>query len=433
MLDVEIAALTFRQKLEVSLAIRNKRVWPSAEGRMYNLKQSLMSVVGKQKFRRLEVDHLKELALQIVPFENFGNLNEEALEVLVRSLNNDVPLHALGKSLVAGDIIKSLCWRLGVEEIYRMHPAVNDIEIKNPVFIIGFPRSGTTLLHALLARDNDHRWMPSWEANSPLPEGPDISREVDPRLKAARLKSEKMLQNPPEHMKMHYVAYDEPDECFGILKSSFVSGGFWWATGATEYLQWLQAQSFTDPYKLHKRYLKIMSAMHDRPRWLLKCPSHLSHIAVIKQVYPGAKFVHIHRDPMKSLSSGASLSAVIRKSYVKKICLAKVGSEVSSVNHDVISEYMEQREKLNEADIVDVHFHELMQNPNALIKKIYKHFSFSYDDAMAARVDEYLACNPRNKFGSHKYSLSKFALFEGQEREKYAAYMSKFNVPVESV
>ncbi len=425
--------LTSEEVNEIRSAMKVRKVRPAKHIRNYNFKEAVKAILGKQNVARLDIDQMKETATQIVPFDDFGDQNEEGLQVLVSSLNEDVPLHAYGRRHIQTQIITQLCWRLGLEEIFRAFPGVNDQKITSPVFIIGLPRSGTTLLHALMARDANHRWMPAWEASDPLPRPGYVDRDSDPRLSAAIENKERLREKNPESLKMHHVSYDEPEECNKILESSFVSGSWWWLTGASGYLTWLGDQSHEDVYRLHLRYLKVMDALHSAPRWLLKCPAHMAHVQVIKKVYPDAKFVHIHRDPMKSLASGASLTSALRKNSVDKINLSVVGAEVANVNANVIDEYLSQRDSIADADIVDVYFHELMSDPKALIEKIYKHFEFEFDEGMHAGIDRYLIDNPRNKHGSHKYSLSQFALLEGQEREKYQNYMERFNVPLEKV
>ncbi len=427
------ADLTSEEVSEIRSAMKVRKVRPAKHIRNYNLKEAVKAILGKQSVALLDIDQMKETATQIVPFDDFGDQNEEGLQALVSSLNDDVPLHAYGRRHIQTHIVTKLCWRLGIEEIFRAFPDINERKILSPVFIIGLPRSGTTLLHALMARDVRHRWMPAWEAGNPLPRPGCVDRDSDPRLLDAIKYEEGLRKANPEYLKMHHVSHDEPEECNKILESSFVSGSWWWLTGAKGYLRWLADKSYEEVYGLHLRYLKVMDAMHSAPRWLLKCPAHMAEIQVIKKVYPDAKFVHIHRDPMKSLASGASLTSAIRKTYVDKINLSVVGAEVANVNASVIEKYLFQRDNIADSDIVDVYFHELISNPNALVNKIYNHFGFEFDREMGTRIDKYLIDNPRNKHGSHKYSLSQFALLEGQEREKYQQYMERFNVPVEKI
>ncbi len=423
--------LTSKETLEVRSAMQFRKVKPAKHVRNYNFKEAVKALLGKQNVTSLNVEQMKEAATKIVPFNDFGDQNEGGLQALVASLNTDISLHAFGKREIQTQIVTKLCWRLGIEGIFRKFPQINDRKITSPVFIIGLPRSGTTLLHALMARDKNHRWMPAWEAGKPLPRPGYNDRASDPRLLEAKKHQEWLRRENPENLKMHHVAYDEPEECTTILKSSFVSGIWWWLTGAHGYLAWLADQSYEDVYRLHLRYLKVMDSMKSAPRWLLKSPSHLAHVDVIKKIYPDAKFIHIHRDPMKSLASGASLTSAIRKKYVDKIQLSAAGYEVAHANTSAINRYMKQRDHIPDADIVDVYFHELMSDPKALVEKIYQHFGFKFDEEINNRIDKYLVENPRNKHGTHEYSLAQFALFEGREREKYRDYMDRFNIPFE--
>lgn len=399
----------------------------------YNVVDLAKSLVGGGRHRKLYVDELKDIALQRVPYDDFGDLNHKALQSLVDSLNRDASLHAYGRLLMAEDIIEKLCWQLGLEFAFRNYPSLSDVRIEAPIFIVGLPRSGTTLLHALLARDDNFRWMPAWEAKSPLPKMAVEDRNSDPRRKAA-IAAEKVLQEKnKEYIKKHFVSYDEPEECLWITKSTFMSGAYWWVTGATGYLEWLGENSFDHCYKIHKKYLQIMQAIYEKPRWLLKCPAHLGNIAAIKNIYPDAKFIHIHRDPMKSLASGASLSYTQRQHFLKRVVPAKVGGEVASVNASVISNYMAQRNEIGDDDFIDVYYKDIVSDPISLVKDVYNQLDIEMNQNTAVRISQYLNDNPQGKFGVHKYSLGQYGLNEGKERLNYADYMAAFNIKQETV
>ncbi len=415
-------------------SLKTKRVKQPLPIRLFNSKQLLKTIVGKGVGRRLNVDQLKDQALQGLSFDDFGSDYQEGLEVLVDSINTDVSTHAFGRRALTHNIVKTLRQRLILENIYKTYPQLNDRQINNPIFIIGFPRSGTTLLHALMAQDVNHRWMPAWEAFDPIPRGAGIDRDQDPRMLEAKARAEKtMTRIDRETAAKHFVKYNEPDECIQLINTSFKSGIFWWHTGATGYLNWLGGQSFESTYLQHLRFIKLLDAQHSAPRWLLKCPAHLSHVAMIKKVYPTAKFIHIHRDPIKAVASGASLSMSIRENYVSKLKLSQVGGEVSSVNVATINNYLQQRPAIPDEDIIDVHFKDLMRDPLKTVSDIYTGLGFSMGEGVPGAVESYIASNPRNKKGKHTYSLSQFALLEDKEREKYSEYMNRFGVEAESL
>lgn len=416
---------------ELDVARKTVRIKSNRKVRKFNLAEAIKPMLGRRRRSQFTVEEVKEKALSRVLHDNFCGLNEEGLELLVKSINSSSTLHAYGKSLIKDQIILKLSWLLGLDLIYKKFPEINSHKIDAPVFIVGLARSGTTALHGMMAKDSRFRWMPAWEATNPLPHPASKQRENDPRLLQAKHFYDQLKKDAPEYLKMHFVAYDEPDECFHLLQSSFLDGAWWWLTGAWDYLAWAGLQDHTSVYELHKKYLKVMTAMHSSKHWLLKCPSHLGKIQTIKKVYPDARFVHIHRDPIKSLSSGASLSSALRKDYVKSINYAQVGAEVARANSQVVMRYLAMRDEVAKQDIIDVYFKDLISSPVSMIKQIYEHFEFDGGNNIEGWVDSYLKENPRGKYGSHHHALSQYGLIEIEEREKYEEYMSRFNVPRE--
>src|SRR5262249_60885605 len=93
----------------------------------------------------------------------------EALSSLLQSCQDEAQLNLIGKIALRTDVLETLSARLKMERDRQLHPNISRQEIREPLFIVGLPRSGTSVLHRLLAADPEHRAPLMWEVRSPSP------------------------------------------------------------------------------------------------------------------------------------------------------------------------------------------------------------------------------------------------------------------------
>ena len=82
---------------------------------------------------------------------------------------DEARLNLIGKIALKTDVLETLCARLQMERDRQLYPNIARQEIREPLFIVGLPRSGTSVLHSLLAADPEHRSPLMWEVRSPSP------------------------------------------------------------------------------------------------------------------------------------------------------------------------------------------------------------------------------------------------------------------------
>ena len=108
-------------------------------------------------------ERLVEAARAATGLDDFGGPAwQTGLDRYVDSLNNDARLHELGEQVVAGEIVDYLSTRLGLLEWRRQHPEIADADVVPPIVIVGQARTGTTILHDLLAQDPANRVPLTW-------------------------------------------------------------------------------------------------------------------------------------------------------------------------------------------------------------------------------------------------------------------------------
>ncbi len=93
----------------------------------------------------------------------------ERLRVMLRSIDEDRDLGALGRLGVFSNVVRYLANRLRFQDLLRRHPEILEVEIERPIVVVGLPRSGTTHLVNLIGADSRLRSLPSWESLEPIP------------------------------------------------------------------------------------------------------------------------------------------------------------------------------------------------------------------------------------------------------------------------
>jgi hypothetical protein len=345
-----------------------------------------------------------------------------ALPPRARGFNDDAEPSLFGALVIKGQFRKSASNALGYEHLIAQHPEILQERIERPLFVLGLPRTGTTLLQRLLSLHSGARHLPFWEAYMPFPEEADgrpLSRET--RHEAARRRIATLKWVAPELDKIHPIDVDDPEECYHLFRSHFlVPPGFDFAY-VPSYWQWFDERAHADTYRMHKRQLQSLQWLDRRQHWVLKCPNHLSGIKQLLDVYPDARIVYTHRDPEKIIASLCSLTAVTWAMTSDEIDLSKVADFALSMAQRSQEAAQEALRTVSRDQIVHVEFDELVADPTGVASGIYKRFGYPADGALIAKMSEWLRDNPSDKHGKHHYQLSDFGLTAAEVRARLAA------------
>ena len=270
--------------------------------------------------RPLDADALLAVAQRRSGLRDFGDTSFiDPLRRLLISCAEEASLSLVGRMATRWDVLRFLTNLLRFQDAERRDPGILDQEIRQPIFITGLPRSGTTFLHRLLMEDPDNRAPLVWQTIYPYPLSKPArgGRDARPSRVARQLRAFERLA--PEFRGLHPLDATSPQECSEITAHVFRSLRFDTTYRIPTYRSWLDADSHLPAYAFHKRFLQHLQHQGDGGRWVVKCPDHLFALDAIRTVYPDARLVFVHRDPVKVLLSVAKLTEVLRRPFTRRL------------------------------------------------------------------------------------------------------------------
>ena len=236
----------------------------------------------------------------------------------------------------------------------------------------------------------------------------------------------------PEFNAIHPVGHDQAEEDVLLLDLNFMSQSAEAIMEVPSYSRWLEEQDHTQTYEYFRRVLRVLSWQRPGSAWVLKTPHHLEYLDVFGKVFAGATITQTHRDPRVTLASFCSMVAHGRGIFSDSVDPTEIGRHWCYKTHRMVERAMQTRAETSTERFVDVSYYELMADPIVEVRQICDQAGIGFDsnDERAAR--QYLAANPKNRFGKHDYRLADFGLSEQVVDETFAAYRKAHGIPIEA-
>jgi Sulfotransferase family len=367
--------------------------------------------------------------------DDFGDeVFREPLRRLLEGYATEAHFTTVGRLAARRDTISLLVNRLRLVEDRKRHAAIAHEAIRRPWFIVGLPRTGSTLLHHLLAQDPGSRVLQAWEVMFPSPPPERAGYETDPRIGQAERQLRWLDRMAPEFKAIHPLGARLALECIALMSYSFLSSRFHTTYHVPSYQEWLERQDLRPAYELHRRILQHLQWRTPAERWVLKAPSHLYALDALFATYPDAVVVQTHREPLVVLASVASLTAVLQGVFTDRLDLGEIGQEVTRrwANGLERAMHLRQSGRVPGERFFDVHYHEMLADPIAVIRRIYARFDVPFTAEADRRMRRHLAVNPQGGHGVHRYSLAAFGLDPQELTHRFKAYREHFDVRAES-
>jgi Sulfotransferase family len=383
---------------------------------------------------RFQPDLLVEQACEQAGSDDFGGDDSwrEGLALLCDGLVNEARLNDLGVEIAVLDLVRPMVSRLQITKWRKDNPDVATRPISRPIFIVGQPRTGTTILFDLLAQDRKLRPPLTWEVDNPHPLPRPETYDTDPRIAEAQASIEMSEQIVPGLLAFHPMGALLGQECVRITAGQFCSMIFSVQYRLPTYYRWLLYQADYQPvYRYHRTFLQhLQSGVSGQ--WLLKSPAHLWQLDALLAEYPDALIVQTHRDPLNVISSISALTHHLRR-------LASDDSSISDCAGQSCEEIVVGLERgmtlrdspaLAGKQIVDVQFADFIRDPFATIRALYGELGRELSPVAEENMRAHLAAHPGDGGGS-RYTWADTGLDAGLVREQVREYQLRFGVPDE--
>jgi hypothetical protein len=380
----------------------------------------------------LDEDWLLDRAIKKAGSADFGDDDfRQGLRRFLASLQSEANLTLFGRVLAQRCVMENLVNRLRVVDWRKRHPRVAKEEIVAPLFIVGLPRTGTTILHALLEQDPSNRSPLFWEVHYPVPPATPQTWNSDPRIAQEQKNLDRFFELVPGFDAMHPMGALVPQECVAIFTHCFMSEQLQMQFDVPSYQAWLDEQEMRPTYAFHKQFLQhLQSGGVCGDRWLLKSPAHLHLLDTLLETYPDARIIHTHRDPVRVCASVASLTVTLRGASSDAIDPPSIGRQQLDWWAKLVQQSLEQRMRLSDRSeqFFDLKMSELVADPLDVVRRLYAHFDYRLTAETEAKMEAFMRNNPRDKHGSHSYAPEVFGIDPAHDRERFRPYIDHFGL-----
>ncbi len=398
--------------------------------RIANAAGGLLSRLGALRYP-LTREALSEAAVRATGWDDFGPDDYiEPLERLLAAYRDEARLNFIGEAMAHTYLMQLLRNRLLVERVRSSHPEVASERVEAPVFILGLPRTGSTILYELTALAPEFRAPLTWEIMFADPPG------LIPRPERQARRAQAMLGwldwLAPEFKKIHPMGGALPQECIMILSLAFRSVQFHTQNDVPSYQAWLNDADLAPAYAYHRRFLQHLQAFGAQAgrRWLLKAPAHLFGLDALFETYPDARVIQTHRRPSEVVASVSSFSATIRQAFSEHLDLDELGRTSCALWQRALDDAAQFRARRPElaGRFMDLRYRDFLAAPQAAVAEVSRFAGLSVDDEAESRVRAYLAAHPQNRHGRHEYRLADFGLEAGAVDEMFAGYIERYDL-----
>lgn len=355
----------------------------------------------------------------------------DRLAAHVAAIESDDGLRQLTRGSLRQRIVRLLRNRLSLTELIRRYPEIESIPIEKPFIVVGMPRSGTTHLVNLIARDPRRRALPYWESQEPIPargQGPDIFG-VDPRYARAKAEHDALMASAPVVAAMHDRFPEAIEEEVELLDLDLASYVLEWHARVPGWRDYYLGLEQARHYRYMRRVLQALTFLRGPRTWVLKSPQHCEQLGPLMATFPDATVAFTHRDPVAVIQSAITMMAYsdrLRRNTIDPQWLLDYWSDRV---HRLLRACVRDRDLVAAERSIDVDFHQLGGNEMGVLERLYRCAGVELTPPVRDRFQRYLDGNPRGKHGRIRYELQRYFGVSAEElRGRFGFYFDKFDV-----
>jgi hypothetical protein len=183
-------------------------------------------------------------------------------------------------------------------------------------------------------------------------------------------------------------------------------------------------------YDFHRRLLQHLQAKRPGDRWVLKAPGHLFALDALLKRYPRATIIQTHRDPLRVMASMASHATVLRRAFSDAAEPKQIAADWADRWARALDRFLATRDLAPAAQFLDVSYDAIESDPLAAVERVYDFLGWPLTPVARAAMNAFLAANPKNKHGVHRYTLEHYGLSRTTELARFRSYCERFEIPV---
>jgi hypothetical protein len=365
---------------------------------------------------------------------NFGPEHfHEGLGVLIESLTNDSTLKPEAVARARAMMVTQLKKRLAVQDWYDRHPEILDQAITAPIFILGSPRSGSSIMHEILSLDPAVRTPQSWEVNNPVPPPEEATYETDPRIAEMQARYDASAASTP-HRKMHRVGAQLPAEDVEITQLDFASVIPIVSFYVPTYSYWLYNEvDYRPVYETLRRFMQLLQWKVPRSPWILKSLYSMHYIDAFLDAFPDGRVIWMHRDPLDAMASGVKLVQLAARPSTDTVTNEQLAADIAraSVWQHERSVDVQERGMIPPERLINVKFRDFVQDHVTTVARIYDHFGMELRPEVEKTMREYVGGNPAERHSRYEEDLAAVGIDAAEYRRTFARYQQYFDIPNE--
>jgi len=347
---------------------------------------------------------------------------------------NTIPMDEAGRTAARDNCLWLLTDRLNFFEDRKRWPLDAEV-IERPMFATGEPRSGTTLMHALMSVDPDARALRFWEVMHPSPPPGTVSG-TDPRIELANAEWREI--NTKMWKWLHCHPYNDmlgnglpEDERTWAFDFRVMTPTAWWRVPMQNLSMGLPTDSAAQN-RLHKMMLQALQYGREKKFWVLK-GFHGFRLKEFFETYPDATLVWLHRDPVQVAASSTAMMRDIMEGIVGPIDL------VAEAKMHMMRLRMSIENTMNNPLVTDprvhhVRYKDFVADPIGTIRGYYEFAGRDFTPQAEAAMRGYLASNKGDRHGKFAYStrlLTDAGFDIDALNEEFRPFRERFGVEVE--
>jgi hypothetical protein len=352
-----------------------------------------------------------------------------ALRNLVEATGS-APLTGFGRVMLRQTWIKAVENRLAWQAWVKAHPSVADVKVERPVFVLGFPRTGTTAMQNLMALDPSRRALQFWELTSPVPQSDDKAADEARRIAWVSRQLKVAYAVAPEMGDVHYIAADTYEECWPLFANTFAVMNFDFQSGIPAVGDYFMSRhDMVHAYREYRALLQLLLFQRPAGNLVLKCPEHLWFLDALLEVFPDACVVWTHRDPYDAVASYCSLISMQWRNLYGRFDPKVVGRHIEDRFLLGVERAMEARARCaRPGQIYDVPFHRTVEEPEQVIRDVCAHFGLPIGADSDEQVRVWVAHERADKRGRHVYDAARYGVDRDRVHERFAAYIKAYDI-----